>query len=150
VTQAITERNRKGQWAPGTSGNAKGRPPRGTVLTDHLERLLSDIHPAEIKAAAVNGRAPRPTLEVIAERLVAEAMRGERWAIEAIWSRMEGKPTATATITGNVKHEHGLEEESAATASELVSRLKQLRQNHEANALPEGDVVEAEAVEVKE
>lgn len=68
-------RNSKGHWRPGQCGNPNGRPSRKT-FTDGLMRQLDESGAEE---------------DII--RMVIElARQGERWAVELIWNRLEGKP----------------------------------------------------------
>lgn len=72
----------------GKSGNPSGRP-KEKVFTDALRvAVLRTDDEGKVK------------LHRIAERLVAEAMAGESWAIQQVADRLDGKP-AQAIIGGD-------------------------------------------------
>lgn len=72
----------------GKSGNPSGRP-KEKVFTDALRvAVLREDDEGKVK------------LHRIAERLVAEAMAGESWAIQQVADRLDGKP-AQAIIGGD-------------------------------------------------
>ena len=68
-------------WAPGQSGNEKGRPPKGKCIPDIL-RLIGEEKIPE-----------GPTrLEYICRKAFEAAEQGRPWALQWIGDRMEGKP----------------------------------------------------------
>ncbi len=70
-------RTSKGTFAKGVSGNPDGRPPR-KFLTKEL-------------TAAIDG----PTRKILIAKIIGYAKAGERWAMELIFDRIEGKvPTS--------------------------------------------------------
>lgn len=72
----------------GKSGNPSGRP-KEKIFTDALRvAVMRDDGDGKTK------------LHRIAERLVAEAMAGESWAVQQVADRLEGKP-AQAIIGGD-------------------------------------------------
>lgn len=72
----------------GKSGNPSGRP-KEKVFTDALRvAVLREDDEGRVK------------LHRIAERLVAEAMAGDSWAIQQVADRLDGKP-AQAIIGGD-------------------------------------------------
>lgn len=74
----------KQRWAPGRSGNTKGRP-RGPSIMEIMDRVL-----AEEVEARVDGKTVRITAaEVLARRLVKRMMDGDARAFEAYLSRRE-------------------------------------------------------------
>jgi hypothetical protein len=74
----------------GQSGNPGGRP-KEKAFADALRLAVN----AEVE---VEGE-KKKKLRVIAERLVAEAMAGEGWAVQQVADRLDGKP-AQAVVGG--------------------------------------------------
>ena len=72
-------------WQPGQSGNPGGRP-RRTALTDALREKLDEPY--------LGDRAHRTNAEVIAEKLVRAATKGNIQAIREIADRVEGRCVA--------------------------------------------------------
>lgn len=77
----MVARNSKGQWKRGHSGNPDGRPAR-RAFTDELTRQLDDTG----------------AVEDIVRRVIERALQGERWAVELIWIRLEGKPRQAINV----------------------------------------------------
>jgi Family of unknown function (DUF5681) len=72
------------QWKPGQSGNPRGRPKRKTLAES--ERELREMMMLELQAPipiTENGCVIKlPAIRVITRRIVIEAAKGKRWAIE--------------------------------------------------------------------
>lgn len=80
VLNTSNKRNSRGQFAKGNQeGNRKGRPKKGLAITDILNTKLDET---------TNGKTQR---EAILEKVIELALAGERWAIEFIADRTEGK-----------------------------------------------------------
>jgi hypothetical protein len=75
------------QFKPGTSGNIKGRPPKKYHIGDWLERITSE--------EVAPGKDSTTKLEWILRLIVRKAMSGEKFAIDFLADRMEGKPRQT-------------------------------------------------------
>jgi hypothetical protein len=75
----------------GSSGNPGGRP---------KEKAFADALRLAVNAEVENEGEKKKKLRVIAERLVAEAMAGESWAVQQVADRLDGKP-AQAVIGGD-------------------------------------------------
>jgi hypothetical protein len=75
----------------GSSGNPGGRP---------KEKAFADALRLAVNAEVENEGEKKKKLRVIAERLVAEAMAGESWAVQQVADRLDGKP-AQAIIGGD-------------------------------------------------
>jgi len=71
-------------WKPGQSGNPKGRPKKGLTLTDKLRTAL-----------AAPGAGQGTKADEIVARVTELAMAGEKWAVELIWTRLEGRLPVT-------------------------------------------------------
>jgi hypothetical protein len=68
----------------GQSGNPNGRPKDGTSWAAVLDKLCNE----EIKI----GEITMTKREAICRKLLKLASEGERWAIEALMDRIDGKP----------------------------------------------------------
>ena len=75
----------------GQSGNPGGRP---------KEKAFADALRLAVNAEVEIEGEKKKKLRVIAERLVAEAMAGESWAVQQVADRLEGKP-AQAVVGGD-------------------------------------------------
>jgi hypothetical protein len=75
----------------GQSGNPGGRP---------KEKAFADALRLAVNAEVEIEGEKKKKLRVIAERLVAEAMAGEGWAVQQVADRLDGKP-AQAVIGGD-------------------------------------------------
>lgn len=84
--------NNSGRWEKGQSGNPNGRPPKVKCLTDLLRSGLAE-----------KGRDGKPKMQLVVDRVIRLALQGERWAVELIYERLEGKPAQALTLTGDEK-----------------------------------------------
>ena len=71
------------RWKPGHSGNPRGRPRRGTALSDQLRARLSGLDGGKL-----------------VDVLVKLALKGNLAAIVACLDRLEGKPAQTLHVAG--------------------------------------------------
>jgi hypothetical protein len=76
-------------WEKGQSGNPKGRKANDRCLTRVLRQGLKQ------KDADGNRN-----IDVIAEKVMSLARQGERWAVEFIAERVEGKPVQALEHSG--------------------------------------------------
>ena len=91
-TNSVGSGNGNNRPAPGEPGgvfkkgdpriNKLGRSKGGKTIPAMLKRLTGEIDEETGKTKA----------ELIGEKVVQAARKGERWAIELLWDRMEGKP----------------------------------------------------------
>lgn len=72
------------QFKPGQSGNIRGRPKRQNCIPDLFRQVTSE--PDKDDATK---------LETIVRQVVQDALKGNRWSIETIFDRLEGKPRQT-------------------------------------------------------
>lgn len=79
-----------GWWKPGQSGNPKGRALKAKCLTDLLRSKL-----------ATKGPGGKPNMEAITDKVMRLALAGERWAVELIYDRLEGRPAQALELTGD-------------------------------------------------
>ena len=86
-------------WRPGQSGNPAGRRNEALFRSCLLLALNEPHGPKRI-----------PKLRVIADKLVAEAIKGEQWAIQEIGNRLDGRPTERVSM----------EHDESATMLELL------------------------------
>jgi hypothetical protein len=66
-------------------------------------------------AKIAQGAGVEAGLDKLAEQLVTSALAGERWAIEEIANRMDGKPAQSLTVGGD-------EENPVRTINEVLLR----------------------------
>ncbi len=77
-------RDSRGRFTPGQSGNPGGRPSR-KPLTDLLVAALD----------RTVGSGDTTAAELIVRKLVSRARAGDRWAVELLFDRVEGRPVAS-------------------------------------------------------
>jgi hypothetical protein len=99
-------------FAPGKSGNPKGRPTKEKTFTDALRAALNQVDP----------KTKRRKLLDVADKLVECAIDGEGWAICQVADRLDGKPHSESTL--NVNDNRSLSELADA---EIVARIEELR-----------------------
>ena len=97
-------RNQKGQFEQGKSGNPNGRPKGTKSIPDILKKIGRENAPTELKKILENtfgkGDAEMSMQEAVLSTAYLYAIRGKQWAIQFIADRTEGKPiqpTADAT-----------------------------------------------------
>jgi Family of unknown function (DUF5681) len=74
------------RWKPGQSGNPGGRP-KGRTLTGVLRELVQQDHGG------------RPIVEVLAQRILKEALTGKFPFAKEVWDRLDGRPGETHEVT---------------------------------------------------
>jgi len=72
-----------------TRRNTKGRPKKGTALTEILNSKLDELH----------GKGEKLKREVIAEKLIALAISGDLNAMRYIFDRTDGRPAESITLS---------------------------------------------------
>ncbi len=77
-------------WKPGQSGNPNGRP-KVKVISEYVREKLADIDPSTGK----------PVGEMIAEKLILQAIQGENDARTTVLNRTEGMVMQTYQIGRN-------------------------------------------------
>ena len=95
VTPDITDthaRDALGHWLPGQSGNGKGRTPDKYTLSGTLK--------AKLKLPADPDDPDGPTVaEALAEQWIKLGLGGDAKALEALSSRVEGKPAQAVSLS---------------------------------------------------
>ena len=76
----VNNRDEHGRFISGKSGNPKGRPLKDFAISD----ILNDILDEEIEGSSRK--------RIILKGVVQRAYNGERWAVQFIADRTEGKP----------------------------------------------------------
>jgi hypothetical protein len=95
------ERDEKGKWKPGTSGNPKGRPKRLTLseLVDKLARRQRTV--VRINEGGKQSTVTMTKRRALAERLLSMALNGDMRAIEYLGERLDPRvKTVEADDTG--------------------------------------------------
>ena len=88
------------QWQPGQSGNPSGKP-RGARTWAGIMRDFSEKTSGEILGTSDK----RNAADAIVQRLIADAIRGDRKAAEIVLDRMEGKPRQSVLVNKREKSE---------------------------------------------
>ncbi len=94
------------RWKKGESGNPRGR--RSTKLMTEM-----------LRAALAKG----DVTEKIIDKLVKLALNGERWAVEMIFDRIDGKPVVRVDIRSRLvkqAEEAGIDPKEAVTIAEGI------------------------------
>jgi hypothetical protein len=102
-----------GRWGKGQSGNPAGRPKNEPLLSPALRRQLHEVCLADPQR--------RTWLEVLAERLLELACKGNPAAIKELLERIDGKITANLQLDirlDAVKNMTDAELESVITGSD--------------------------------
>lgn len=107
------EKRDNGKFAKGHSGNPAGRPVGSKSLTDLLRQTLNQ-----------DGKR-----ESIIDKVVALAIKGERWATELVWDRLEGKPLQVIDIEQRIIEAAEREGVDPQAAVETAQRI--LAENRE-------------------
>jgi len=68
-------------FVKGVSGNPNGRPKDGESWAGMLSKICNEI----------DGEDALTRKEIICRKLIAEASRGEQWAVQALIDRIDGK-----------------------------------------------------------
>jgi hypothetical protein len=104
------------QFPKGVSGNVRGRP-KITRLTEALREQLAETLP----------NAPEHTVaEVIAQKLIKEAFKGNVQAIREIGDRTEGKPKQSIDLDMNVMDWRQMAEANGITEADVINEAKLL------------------------
>ena len=72
-----------------------------------------------------SGRGVAHTLDKIADKIVAAAVEGDRWALEHIADRLDGKPKQT--VEGKFEHEHTVTTGDATSLNDRLTRALSTR-----------------------
>jgi hypothetical protein len=97
----------RGRFVKGQSGNPKGRPKGSHSPSDFLRRKLAE----------------GGTLEQVIAKVVVLALKGERWAIELIFDRMDGKPIQVIDIEQRIidaAEREGVDPKAAVEAAQRI------------------------------
>lgn len=100
------EKRIKGRFAKGHSGNLKGRPKRGTSITETMRAML-DKSP-EVK-------------EQLAQKIIDQAKAGDMAAVKLLWNYLDGLPIQRIVSNNGF----GAEEMRTLTDEELANELRQ-------------------------
>lgn len=94
-------KNLKPHFKPGKSGNPKGRPPKRNCLTSLLKDAVQETCPQD--------KEKRTWSEILTERLLKMASKGDLRAMRLIFEYVEGKPKQEPgtpdEVTINVRYE---------------------------------------------
>ena len=99
-------------------GNKVAQTGKRRLLSSALERELIQFQsePLGIKSGEAAGR--------IAQQLVSMAVDGDKWAIEFVWDRTEGKPKQAIEHSGRVTAETVSEEHARLVAESFLDSVR--------------------------
>jgi len=97
------------RWKKGQSGNPAGRPKLGDAMAELAREALEEVHPAERDLAEREHREPRTNKRAIIDKLIAQALVGDKKAITTLWTRAYGQPSKHVQVEhgGTVEHRAG-------------------------------------------
>ncbi len=101
------------KFQKGESGNPGGRP-KTKPWTDALREAVNKAVEGEDKTA----------LELIAERVIDEAVKGDMAAVKEIANRLEGRPPASITIKGDPDEPFTVEPASLEKWKQLAAIMR--------------------------
>lgn len=82
-------RDEKGRFVAGVSGNLMGRPRGSLSITDQIRRKLDEIPEGEQKTY----------LELLVQHILDKALDGDYQIIKQVWNYIDGMPPQKADIT---------------------------------------------------
>jgi len=101
----------KGEPSP----NPNGRPPGSHSSKDILRKLLSEPY----------AETDTPTVEKIIRNVVNDAVSGDKWSINFVFDRLEGKPpNVTRIVNDDMQRIHDLKEKMADSLVEVADMVK--------------------------
>jgi hypothetical protein len=74
-------KNLKAPWKPGQTGNPNGRPPKRHCVSSLLNEDLPKL----------SGKERQTLAERLKKKIIEMALKGDKWALETILDRTEGK-----------------------------------------------------------
>jgi hypothetical protein len=88
--ESLEPKKSAGKFQKGVSGNAKGseKGARGRTWTSIVKDMAIEI-----------AEGTKTRREIILDKVMLKAQRGERWAVELLWERLEGKAVQQMDVT---------------------------------------------------
>ena len=83
------------RWKPGLSGNPKGRPPKRECITSLLKEAMNSPCPQD--------KQKRTRAEIMTEKLLAMAIKGDLRAMKLIFEYVAGKPKQSEEMQSEVQ-----------------------------------------------
>ena len=106
-------RDEKGRFISGVSGNPTGRPHGSFSITDQVRQLLQEIPAGERKTY----------LEFLIMQIIRKALKGDNQTIKLIWNYIDGMPPQKTDIT--------FEEKSLLTEGQIDRLILGIMQRNE-------------------
>ncbi len=106
-------RDEKGRLLPGNTANPKGRPRKGQALAEWIRAELDKKH----------GKTKKTKGQIVAEKLVGQAIEGDGRAMHEVLDRVLGKPPLTMTF-GQTFDPNVLDPIPAGTEEEVKARVR--------------------------
>jgi hypothetical protein len=87
--ESLEPKKSAGKFQKGVSGNVKGseKGARGRTWTSIVKDMAIEI-----------AEGTKTRREIILDKVMLKAQRGERWAVELLWERLEGKAVSTQLV----------------------------------------------------
>jgi hypothetical protein len=125
--EKMSEKN-IGTFQPNNNANPKGKP-KGRTFTTIMREMALELGEGEPKGG-------KTKKQLIIEKLLVKAVRGERWAVELLWERLEGKAVQQMDVTS------GGQSLNAAVSFCKVGEIPvQVEEVKTVDALPAGEEV---------
>jgi hypothetical protein len=86
-------RDDKGRFVAGVSGNLAGRPKGSLSITELIKHKLNEIPDGEGKTY----------LELLIERILDKAIEGDYQMIKQIWEHLDGRPKESVEMSGETR-----------------------------------------------
>lgn len=94
----MEDRDEKGKFAKGHSGNPKGRTKGALSINDELRKLLA--------GKGKDGK--RKVVEAVAYKILQDALGGDTRLMIEMWQQMEGKPAQNVNLGGQENNPVGV------------------------------------------
>ncbi len=96
MPKGSSENSRKNlkPFKPGESGNPKGKKPGTLNITTIIKKKLKEVAPTD--------KAGRKYINLLAESLILNAMKGNGTAIKSILDRVDGVVAEEQNLTGDI------------------------------------------------
>ena len=86
----VPERNALGQLEPGSTANPNGRPKKGTSYAERIRKAMEKA--ASHYDVTDSKKAELQVKDLIIEKQIMQAIKGDRYSVDWLANREEGKP----------------------------------------------------------
>ena len=88
------------KFEKGKSGNPKGRPKKEYTLSNLLREKLDEV--VEVEDKKTKKKKKVTNAQLLVDRVMRGVRLGEKWAIEMMFDRIEGKPNQKVEQSGSL------------------------------------------------